>query len=73
MKTLLTTIAATAMLTGSAFAIHPNYSDMNRDGVVTQSEYEAYAFDRADTDDSHSIEPNERMRYERLMDLDQEF
>lgn len=73
MKTLLSTIAATALLTGSAFAAFPGYADMNRDGVVTQSEYEAYAFDRADTDDNHSIDPNEKVRYDRLMDLDQEF
>ena len=73
MKTLLATIAATAMLTGSALAtVYPDYADMNRDGIVTQGEYEAYAFDRADTNDNHSIDPNERVRYDRLMGLDQE-
>ena len=74
MKTLLATIAATAVLTGSAFAtVYPGYADMNRDGVVTAGEYEAYAFGRADTDDNHYIDANEQRRCDRLMDLDQEF
>ena len=74
MKTLLSTIAATALLTGSAFAtVYPGYADMNRDGIVTTGEYEAYAFDRADADGDNLIDENERHRYDRLMDLDQEF
>ena len=74
MKTFLATIAATAVLTGSAFAtVYPGYADMNRDGIVTAGEYEAYAFDRADEDGDHFIGPNEQPRYDRLMDLDQEF
>ena len=73
LKTIGLSIAATALLATSAMASFPGYADMNRDGIVTMSEYEAYVFDRADEDDSRSIEPNERHRYDRLMDLDQEF
>ena len=74
MKTFLATIAATAVLTGSAFAtVYPSYADMNRDGIVTAGEYEAYAFGRADENGNNTIDHNEAPRYDRLMDLDQEF
>lgn len=73
MKTLLATIFATAMLGGTALASFPFYADMNRDGIVTADEYGAYAFDRADENDNRFIDPNEAARYDRLMDLDQEF
>lgn len=74
MKTLLSTIAATALLTGSALATtFPGYADMNRDGVVTATEYEAYAFRRADRNDNNFIDHNEQHRFDLLMDLDQEF
>ena len=74
MRTFLATIAASAVLTGSAFAtIYPGYADRNRNGIVIASEYEAYAFDRADEDGGNLIDGNEHHRYDRLMDLDQEF
>ena len=78
-KTMLaSTGALTAALVavtgvGTAFAQYPGYADLNRDGIVTATEYQNYAFERADTDDDHSIDANERVRYDRLMDLDQEF
>ena len=59
------------MLTATA-SPYPPYADMDGDGVVGAEEYQAYAFDRADTDDNQTIDPNERPRYERLLDLDQE-
>ena len=74
-KTVLALAAAlvTATSVGTAFAQYPGYADQNRDGVVTATEYQDYAFDRADEDDNHSIDPNEQVRYDRLLDLDQEF
>ena len=74
-KTILALTAAlvTATSVGTAFAQFPGYADLNRDGVVTATEYQSYAFDRADKDDSHSIDPGEQVRYDRLMDLDQDF
>lgn len=73
MRTLLA-IATTAALTTTALAApFPLYADGNRDGITTQEEYEAYAFDRADQDDDGFISENERHRFDRLMDLDQEF
>ena len=74
-KTILALTAALVTVTsvGTAFAQYPGYADLNRDGVVTAVEYQDYAFDRADEDDDHFIDPNEQVRYDRLMDLDQEF
>ena len=74
-KTILALTAALVTVTsvGTAFAQYPGYADQNRDGVVTAIEYQDYAFDRADENGNHLIDPNEEPRYDRLMDLDQEF
>ena len=74
-KTILALAAALVTTTsvGTALAQYPGYADLNRDGVVSATEYQDYAFDRADENDNHSIDLNEQVRYDRLMNLDQEF
>lgn len=73
MKTLIALATTAALTTGALATTFPMYADMNRDGIVTATEYEAYAFRRADTDDSRYIEPGEQHRFDLLMDLRQEF
>lgn len=73
MKTLIALATTAALTTGALATGFPMYADMNRDGIVTATEYEAYAFRRADADGDNFIDHNEQVRYDRLMDLDQEF
>ena len=73
MKTLLALLTTAALSTSALAAAVPSQIDANRDGVVSPQEHRAYAFDRADEDDSRVIEPNEEVRFQRLLDRPQDF